>query len=96
MHVQSPCLPNAAPQVHALQDQTANCAMSCIQQCGYASLRKVQCDFHEGVLTLRGTVPSFFLKQVAQTAVRHIDDVDIVHNRIRVAEAVPESYSEAG
>jgi len=41
-------------------------AHSRLRNSGYQELRLVSCDFHEGVLTLRGQVSSFFLKQVAQ------------------------------
>ena len=48
-------------------------------------LRFVSCDFHEGVLTLRGRVSSFYLKQVAQTLIRRVDGVGEVNNRLDVA-----------
>ena len=34
--------------------------------CPYSSLRKIECEFDHAVLTLRGTVPSFYIKQMAQ------------------------------
>jgi len=51
---------------------------------GYAILRTVRCDFHEGVLTLRGHVPSYYLKQIAQTLVGQLDHVELVENRLEV------------
>ncbi len=53
----------------------------------YAELRLVTCRFHEGVLTLRGRVPSFYLKQVAQTLVRDIPEATRIDNRIEVIVA---------
>jgi hypothetical protein len=32
----------------------------------YPSLRTLRCDFHEGVLTVRGRVPSYHLTQVRE------------------------------
>ncbi len=52
----------------------------------YAELRKVRCDFHEGVLTLRGRVPSFYTKQLAQTLAARVPGVEEVVNRIEVQE----------
>jgi osmotically-inducible protein OsmY len=51
----------------------------------YQQLRGVRCDYHEGVLTLRGQVSSFYLKQVAQTVVRKLPGVEECVNRIEVA-----------
>ena len=51
---------------------------------GYHELHFVSCNFHEGVLTLRGRVSSFYLKQVAQTAIRDLDGVGEVNNRLEV------------
>ena len=50
----------------------------------YLALRNVHCDYREGVLTLRGCLPSYHLKQVAQAAVASLDGVDRVINQIEV------------
>lgn len=43
---------------------------------------------HEGVtLTLRGRLPSFYLKQLVQEAVRHVPGVQRVRNMIDVVSA---------
>lgn len=52
----------------------------------YASLRRVTCHFHEGVLTLRGRVPTYHMKQVTQTIVALIEGVEQVVNRVEVCE----------
>jgi len=51
---------------------------------GYYELRLVSCDFHQGVLTLRGSVSSFYLKQVAQTLIREVGGVGELHNDLDV------------
>jgi osmotically-inducible protein OsmY len=51
---------------------------------GYASLRAVQGQFEEGVLTLVGTVKSHHQKQVAQSAALKIEAVRDVRNLIDV------------
>lgn len=55
-----------------------------LQESSYLGLRGVVCEYHEGVLILRGHVPSFYLKQLAQTLVRKVDGVDTVVNRLTV------------
>ena len=60
-------------------------AQSRLQTSGYPQLRKVSCEFHEGVLTLRGQVSTFHLKQVAQTLVRRLEGVGEINNRLEVA-----------
>ena len=50
----------------------------------YLALRKVTCDCRGGSLVLRGCLPSYYLKQMAQTAVAHLDGVQQVVNRIEV------------
>ena len=58
----------------------------------YLALKNVTCEYREGVLTLRGCLPSYYLKQVAQTAVGHLDGVRQVVNLIQV---VPPARREA-
>lgn len=45
----------------------------------------VSCDYEDGVLRLNGKVPSFYLKQMAQTLITNIDGVRRVDNAIIVA-----------
>ena len=59
-------------------------AQSRLRHSGYHELHLVSCDFHEGVLALRGCVSSFYLKQVAQTLIRRLDGVGEVNNRLEV------------
>jgi len=55
-----------------------------LRRSAYEAIRSITCEFHEGVLTLRGRVPSYYLKQVAQELVRHTDRVSEVNNRVCV------------
>lgn len=50
----------------------------------YAPLRRLTCDSHEGVLSIRGQVATFYLKQLAQTAVRGLPGVEEVNNQVQV------------
>ena len=60
-------------------------AQSRLRKSGYPELRLVSCDFHEGVLTLRGRVSSFYLKQLAQELIRRLNGAGKVNNRLEVA-----------
>jgi osmotically-inducible protein OsmY len=54
----------------------------------YSALGRVACSYRDGVLMLRGFLPSHYLKQVAQELVCQIEGVDAVVNRIEVKAAM--------
>ena len=54
-----------------------------LQSSGYRELQSVSCEYSLGVLTLSGRIPSFYLKQVAQTLIQ--DLVDEIRNRLEVS-----------
>jgi len=58
-----------------------------LRESGYFCLRHVSCHYHEGVLALRGRLPSFYLKQVAQTVVRHVEGVIEILNQVEVVDS---------
>lgn len=49
--------------------------------------REIGVDFRDGILTLRGSVPSFYLKQVLQSILKDIPGVDRIDNRVDVVSA---------
>lgn len=51
---------------------------------GYPALRSIFVFVHEGLVTLRGNVPTWFEKQLAQAVVMRLDDVESLRNEIRV------------
>jgi osmotically-inducible protein OsmY len=57
----------------------------------YLALKNISCEYHEGVLTLRGCLPSYYLKQVAQTAVAQVDGVQELVNLIDVVPSLREA-----
>jgi len=64
--------------------EVGQAAQDRLRQSPHAALREVECDFAGGTLTLRGRVPSFYYKQLAQEAVAHLEGVVQVSNRIDV------------
>jgi hypothetical protein len=50
----------------------------------HLSVQRIWCEYSEQTLFLHGHVPSFYLKQLAQTAVAGLDGVNQVVNEIEV------------
>ena len=46
--------------------------------------QQVQVEANEGRVVLKGSVRSFFQKQMAQEAVRHVEGVEAIDNRLTV------------
>lgn len=56
-----------------------------LRESPYSALRAIEVDVdREGVLTLAGRAPTYFLKQVAQTVACRGAGVDRIRNRIEV------------
>jgi osmotically-inducible protein OsmY len=67
-----------------LFEEITEIAQQMLRQSSYFELRDVSCDFSGGILTLRGRVPSYHLKQLAQASVASVPGVVEVHNRVEV------------
>jgi osmotically-inducible protein OsmY len=65
-------------------EKVMDAALTCLRHSSYPDLCKVTCQFYEGVLTLQGVVGSYFLKQLAHTAVAAVKGVEEVANRLDV------------
>ena len=59
-------------------------AAALLRRSAYPEVRRVACEFHEGVLFLRGHVRSYYFKQIAQTVVMGLDGVEEIHNQLEV------------
>jgi hypothetical protein len=73
----------------ALFQEIAEIAQAALRRSAYFELRDVSCDFRGGTLTLRGRLPSYHLKQLAQTAVAEVPGVVDVDNRVEVVAPRP-------
>jgi osmotically-inducible protein OsmY len=51
---------------------------------GYLPLRAVEVRVHEGLVTLKGQVPTYYFKQLAQTAAMQNQCVEMLQNDIEV------------
>lgn len=59
-------------------------ATECLLKSPYHAVRRVFCEYDHGTLFLRGRLPSFHQKQVAQEAVARVKGVTQVINEIGV------------
>ncbi len=55
-----------------------------LHQSPHPALRQVSCECEQGVLVLRGRVPSYYCKQLAQEAVAQLEGVVQIVNEIQV------------
>jgi osmotically-inducible protein OsmY len=62
-------------------EELAECRL---REAAHSFARCVSCEYREECLILRGQVPTYYLKQVAQTAVARIPGVQKVDNQIEV------------
>lgn len=60
-------------------------AIALLQSSSYRPVRRVSCEVRRQVLILRGRVPSFYMKQMAQTIVRELLSEGIaINNEVEV------------
>lgn len=55
-----------------------------LRRSAYSALQQLSCEFRTGVLTLRGRLPSYFLKQVALAVVAAFEGVERIDDRVEV------------
>ncbi len=78
--------------MHALESRNApvdfegikKAATDCLLKSLYHDVTRVLCEYDHGTLFLRGRLPSFHQKQVAQEAVARVEGVTQVVNEIEV------------
>jgi hypothetical protein len=81
---------DASPTAYRLG--TGGLVESKLRSSAYLSLQHLSCEFRAGVLTLRGRLPSYYLKQVALAVVSMVEGVQHIDDQIEVvAPAAPPS-----
>jgi len=60
-----------------------------LRHSAYLELRAINCEVSAGVLTLQGTVSSYYLRQVAQSLVLGLEGIDAIDNCLEVMPARP-------
>jgi hypothetical protein len=71
--------PTVSPIVQAVERR--------LRESSYYYLRSIRCGFEAGVITLRGRVPTFYLKQTVQSIVEKIEGVEQVVNLVEVFDS---------
>lgn len=67
-----------------LQTRIIELVERCLHRNPYLAMRHVSCDYHDGVLILRGCLPTYYLKQLAQQVVVGLQGVERIDNQIQV------------
>jgi osmotically-inducible protein OsmY len=67
-------------------DELVEAAEECLRQ---RAIRTVSCEYEQGVLLLRGQVPSYYHKQLIQEAVIRLKDETQVANEVEVVAPRP-------
>ena len=58
------------------------------QDCPYRFyFKNITCEYVDGVLTLRGQLPTFYFKQVLQSWLRDVEGVEQIDNQVDVVSA---------
>jgi hypothetical protein len=70
---------------HHSAPQAAGIVASRLGASPYRELRNLRCEYHDGVLTLRGRLPLFYHKQLAQQAFVGFEEVVRFEDQIEVA-----------
>jgi hypothetical protein len=86
-----PCLTELVPGL-------AERAQDRLRSNPYLALKNVSCEWgagedQESVLVLSGCLPSYYLKQVAQTVVAQVEGVRRIDNRIQVVSPAPRTLA---
>ncbi len=55
-----------------------------LRDSSHHSLRRLKCDFAEGVLSLHGVVPTYYLRQLAQALLANLENVKEINNKVVV------------
>lgn len=57
-----------------------------LKSSGYSSLASLECEVEHGTLTLYGTVPTYYLKQLAQHYAGKADEIKMIQNHVAVVQ----------
>ena len=77
-----------ASQDYALQcDLASRRGEAALRSSSHPALRRLSCECYEGVLTIHGRVPTYYLKQVAQSLLGKLEGVEVINNQVEVRYA---------
>ena len=77
--------PHFVPPSRTIADERgAARARAQLQSSAYLEIRQLDCTFAEGVLTVEGRLPSFYLKQVMWSLLGRLAEIHEVADRVEV------------
>lgn len=74
----------AVSRSRAADQQILELACQALRTSGYTQLRQVQVSLEQGRVTLKGELPTYYLKQVAQSVIQDVAGVREIDNDVRV------------
>ena len=76
-------------------EQIVRTATAALKATGYRQLESLQVYCSHGRLTLQGRVPTYYLKQVAQSAIQGLHGIRDIDNDIRVRSGSSHSVASS-
>ncbi len=67
-----------------LEARMIELAERCLHSNPCLAMKNVSCDYHDGVLVLRGCLPTYYLKQLAQQVVVDLEGVERIDNQVEI------------
>jgi hypothetical protein len=83
-----------APPFDVPSDQLTRCCTALKQQLGispYGPIRHLVCRIDRDRITVQGTVPTFYLRQIAQSVAAQVAGIECVCSEIGVESDLPAS-----
>ncbi|HVX14720.1 MAG TPA: BON domain-containing protein [Pirellulales bacterium] len=80
-----PFIPATQKQSISTDTAIAHRALERLRASSFVSVRRLTCDVHEGMLTLRGRLPSFYTKQIALSVLVDVEGVEEITDRVIVS-----------
>jgi hypothetical protein len=71
-------------EVGACPKKVERAARVILSNSGYQALKFISCRYDEGSLILKGEVPSYYHKHIAQEVTRKMNSVETIVNQIKV------------
>jgi osmotically-inducible protein OsmY len=77
------------PPNHLSHLDLADWAEERLRSNSYLALKNISCEYLDGVLTLSGCLPSYYLKQIAQETLAPLEGLARIENQIAVVAPGP-------
>ena len=61
-------------------------ALKLLHSSGYTAMQRLRCEVTDAVVIVHGILPSYYLKQMAQTIIQRLEGIQSVMNLVEVRE----------